>query len=173
MHEGRLHVTPETGTSGAFVPSNTYLDSASLTSSGVSTGLMGAGLVAYIAPGLLASLGLPAGIAASTQALGPVCDSPVMIAAFLFGLLGLGLGTLNLVIGLRLRARCHDVSEQGEKILLAYGDTRKMLTDLGVPLRDTDGPVRFASFGGGAGHSHEEEHEHPHEQPNPNAPAGA
>ncbi|HEX2644539.1 MAG TPA: hypothetical protein VHU81_16195 [Thermoanaerobaculia bacterium] len=191
MHEGRLHVTPETGTTGTFVPSSTYLDSASLTSSGVSTGLMGAGLVAYIAPGFLASMGLPFGMAEGAAAIGPVCDRPLIIAAFLFSLLGLGLGTLNLVLGLRMRARCHNVSEQGEKVLLAYGDTRKMLVGLGVPLRDKDGPVRFSSLDGTPGghthgegpaptpveeheHGHEEEHEHPRERPNPNnAPAGA
>lgn len=180
MHEGRVHVTPETGTSGAFVPSNTYLDTASLTSSGVSTGLMGAGLIAYIAPGFLAFMGLPFGVADTAGALGPVCNRPVMIAAFLFGLLGLGLGTINLVLGLRLRARCHNLSERGEKILFAHADTRKMLLDAGVPLRDTDGPAKFAASSvPDVPHDHDD-HDHeapepPHEREhrNPNAPAGA
>jgi hypothetical protein len=165
MHEGRVHVTPETGTSGTFVPSNTYLDTASLTSSGVSTGLMGAGLVAYIAPGFLASMGLPSG----------------MMEAAAVGLLGVGLGTINLVLGLRLRARCHDLSERGEKILFAHADTRKLMLDAGVPLRKTDGPAKFAASSvpeelphDHDDHDHEEpEPPHEHEHPNPNAPAGA
>ena len=183
MHEGRLHVTPETGTTGTFVPSNTYVRGASATSSGISTALAGSQVIAWIAPGFVASMALPFGLAVPEAVTGPVCRSPLMIGVVLFGLIGFGLNVLDLYLGMRLRTRCHDVSENGERILLAYGDTRSMLTGLGVPLRATDGPVRFASLPGGGGHDHEhepapapshEEHEHPHERPNPNnAPAGA
>jgi hypothetical protein len=125
-------------------------------------------------------MGLPSGMM-EAAAVGPVCNRPVMIAAFLFGLLGVGLGTINLVLGLRLRARCHDLSERGEKILFAHADTRKLMLDAGVPLRKTDGPAKFAASSvpeelphDHDDHDHEEpEPPHEHEHPNPNAPAGA
>lgn len=150
MHIDKIHVTPESGSADATVPSNSYLDGAGLTSSGVSTGLAGATMVVAYAPGFLASLGLPLGFVVPAE--GGQSDPGLMLpAVFLFGLLGFGLGTLNLVLGLRKKARCRKLSERAHQVLCHDGQCREMLTEMGFPVDDHP-------------HTHDEGHSHEHAQ---------
>jgi hypothetical protein len=175
MHEGRLHVTPETGTTGTFVPSNRYIRGASATSSGISAAMAGSQFLVGFAPGFIASMALPFGLAIPEAVTGPVCRSPLMAGVVLFGLIGFGLNVYDLYLGLRLRTRCHDLSECAEKILFAHADSRDLMLGVGIPLRASDGQKAIYPALSGTDHEYGgDDHGHETERPGPNrAPAGA
>lgn len=163
MHKGWIHVTPETGDT---VPSSATTDGASLTSSGISTGLVGAQMVVAYAPGFLASIAVPLGYSADdVQRLSDAAQS-LLPASLIFGLVGFGLGTYNLINGLRKKKRYHDLSHKVEELLLADKSALPVLAAAGI-----QPPAESATSSGPAGgHVHEPGHEHGHVHEGP-APA--
>lgn len=160
MHKGWIHVTPEDEDT---VPSSATTDGASLTSSGVSTGLIGAQMVVAYAPGLLASIAVPLGY--SPDEVRQISDAAqsLLPAALIFGLVGFGLGTYNLINGLRKKKRYHDLSHRAEELLLADPSARALLAAAGieVPAAGTY-PGHQHEPGGGHTHEHGQEHGHEH-----------
>lgn len=174
MHNGRIHVTPETGDT---VPSSATTDGASLTASGVSTGLVGAQMVVAFAPGFLASIAAPLGFAVEdTQRIADAAQS-LLPASLIFGLVGFGLGTYNLIQGLRKRKQFHDLSHKAEQLLFANAETRAMLVAQGIQPPAPGGGMAGGTIAGGGpghdhGHDHGQDHGHVHEHSGPGkAPA--
>lgn len=163
MHNGRIHVTPETG---GTVPSSATTDGASLTASGVSTGLVGAQMVIAYAPGFLAWIGAPLGFAVEDTQRAAEAAQSLLPASLIFGLVGFGLGTYNLIQGLRKRKQFHDLSHQAEQLLFANAETRAMLLAHGIqPPAPSGGMAGGTIAAGGHGHDHDHGHSGPGEAP--------
>lgn len=158
MHQDKLHVTPETGDT---VPSSATTDGASLTSSGISTGLVGAQMVVAYAPGFLASIAVPLGFAVEDAQRVSDAAQALLPASLIFGLVGFGLGTFNLIQGMRKKKRYHDLSGKAAELLFANPETRAMLAAEGIhPDPETPGEPHV-------GHDHDHDHNHVHEHPSP------
>ncbi len=155
MHKGWIHVTPETGDT---VPSSATTDGASLTASGVSTGLVGAQMVVAYAPGFLASIAVPLGYSVEDAKQISDAAQALLPASLIFGLVGFGLGTYNLINGLRKKKRYHDLSHRVEELLQADPSSRALLLAAGLqPPASTGTPGDPVTE---PGHPHEHEHEH-------------
>lgn len=168
MHKGWIHVTPETGDT---VPSSATTDGASLTSSGISTGLVGAQMVVAYAPGFLASIAVPLGYSVDdVQRISDAAQS-LLPASLIFGLVGFGLGTYNLINGLRKKKRYHDLSHKVEELLLADKSAQSVLAAAGI---QAPAPSTGTAGAPAGGHTHDHSgHDHSgHEHPSPGpAPA--
>lgn len=160
MHKGWIHVTPETGDA---VPSSATTDGASLTSSGVSTGLVGAQMVVAYAPGFLASVAVPLGY--SVDQVQQISDAAqtLLPASLIFGLVGFGLGTYNLINGLRKKKRYHELSHKVEELLLADPSARAVLAAAGIEVPAAGTHTDHQHEPGGHSHEHTHEHGHVHE----------
>ncbi|HSN88165.1 MAG TPA: hypothetical protein VL025_15510, partial [Thermoanaerobaculia bacterium] len=158
---------------GNTVPSDATTDGASLTSSGISTGLVGAQMVIAYAPGFLASLAVPLGFTVEDAQRASDAAQSLLPAALIFGLVGFGLGTYNLIQGIRKKKRYHDLSHKAEQLLFANAETRAMLAAAGIQ-PPAAGPA------GGPGHGHGSDHDpsghdhsgHDHSGPDPARAAG-
>jgi hypothetical protein len=126
-------------------------------------------VIAY-APGFLASIALPLGFTvADTQRAVEVAQN-LLPASLIFGLVGFGLGTYNLIQGLRKRKRYHDLSHRAEEVLFANAGTRAMLAAEGI---HPPAPAAGTPIGPVTDDHHSVPHEHAGEHHEHQSPSGA